>query len=110
MDYRYGVTHYLEGGREIDEGLKIARRLEAAGVAAVHVDAGCYDTWYWAHPPTYLPPGCMVDMAEMVKKEVKIPVITVGKLGYPDLRKESCKRKRPTLLHWEELLLIRSGE
>jgi len=83
--YRFGLKHYLEGGREVEEGLEIARRLEAAGVAALHVDAGCYESCYWPHPPTYQPPGCMVDMAEMTKKVVRIPVITVGKLGYPAL-------------------------
>jgi 2-enoate reductase len=83
--YRFGLTHYLPGGREVDEGLEVARRLEAAGVDALHIDAGCYETWYWAHPPTYQPPGCMVELAEMVKKVVSIPVITVGRLGYPEL-------------------------
>ncbi|GAH51455.1 unnamed protein product, partial [marine sediment metagenome] len=39
----------------------------------------------WAHPPTTLPPGCMVDMAQMAKRVVKVPVIAVGKLGYPEL-------------------------
>lgn len=86
--YRFGLTHYLNGGREIDEGLDIARRLEAAGVDALHIDAGCYENWYWPHPPTYLPPGCMVEMAEKVKKQVKIPVIAVGKLGYPEIAEE----------------------
>ncbi|MFC1966782.1 FAD-dependent oxidoreductase, partial [Chloroflexota bacterium] len=83
--YRFGLTHYLEGGREIEEGLEIARQIEAAGVAALEIDAGCYETWYWPHPTTYQQPGCMVDLAEMVKRVVKIPVIAVGKLGYPDL-------------------------
>ncbi len=83
--YRLGLKHYLEGGRGVDEGLEIARRLEAAGVDALDVDAGCYETLYWPHPPTTQPPGCMVDMAEMVKKVVNIPVMSVGKLGYPEL-------------------------
>ena len=83
--FRYAVKHYIEGGREVEESLAIARRLEKAGVDALHVDAGCYDDWYWPHPPSYQPPGCMVDMAEAVKKVVKIPVITVGRLGYPEL-------------------------
>ncbi len=83
--YRYGLTHYLEGGREIDEGLEIAPRLEAAGADALSIDAGCEETIYWIHPPTTLPPGCIVDLAAMVKKVVRIPVITVGKLGYPQL-------------------------
>ncbi len=83
--YRFGLTHYLDGGRVVEEGLEIAKRLEAEGVDAFHIDAGCYETRYWASPPTTQPPGCMVDLAEMVKKVVKVPVIAVGKLGYPDL-------------------------
>ena len=83
--YRYAINHYLEGGRGVEESLEIARRLEKAGVDALHVDAGCYDDWYWPHPPIYQPPGCMVDMAEAAKGAVKIPVITVGRLGYAEL-------------------------
>jgi 2-enoate reductase len=83
--YRYGVEHKIEGGRTAEEGIEIAKMLEDSGVAALHVDAGCYDNWYWPHPPIYQPPACMADMAEIVKPYVKIPVITVGRLGYPDL-------------------------
>lgn len=83
--YRYGLKHYWPGGREMEEGLEIARRMEAAGADALEIDAGCYETWYWAHPTTYQPPGLMVDLAEATKKVVKIPVIAVGKLGYPEL-------------------------
>jgi 2-enoate reductase len=83
--YRYGLEHKIEGGRTVDEGIAMAKILEEAGVAALHVDAGCYDNWYWPHPPIYQPPGCMADMAEKVKPHVRIPVITVGRLGYPDL-------------------------
>jgi 2-enoate reductase len=83
--YRYGLEHKIPGGRTVDEGIEIAKILEQAGVAALHVDAGCYDNWFWPHPPEYQPPGCMVDMAAMAKPHVKIPVITVGRLGYPDL-------------------------
>ncbi len=83
--YRYALTHYLEGGREIEEGLEIARRLEAAGVDALDIDAGSQETTYWFVPPTTQPPGCWIDLAEMVKKVVKIPVIVAGKLGDPEL-------------------------
>lgn len=83
--YRYGINHYLKGGRNVKESLEIARKLEAEGVAALHVDAGCYETGYWPHPTTYQKPGCMVHMAELVKSVARIPVIAVGKLGYPEL-------------------------
>jgi 2-enoate reductase len=83
--FRFGLSHFLKNGRGIDEGLEIARRLERAGVDAFHIDAGCYETHYWVHPPTTQPPGCTVALANMVKDVVKVPVIAVGKLGYPDL-------------------------
>lgn len=82
---KYPLTHYLEGGRQVEEGLEIARRLEAIGIDALDIDAGCYDeTYYWFLPTTYQPPGCTVDLAEKVKRVVNIPIITVGRLQYPD--------------------------
>jgi 2-enoate reductase len=90
--YRYGLEHKIPGGRSIDEGIEMAKMLEKEGVAALHVDAGCYDNWFWPHPPVYQPPGCMVDMAERVKQHVGVPVITVGRLGYPDLAESILER------------------
>ncbi len=83
--YRYGITHYLDGAREEDEGLFMAKELEKMGVAALHVDAGCYETSWWPHPPSYQPPGCMVDLAEKVKSVSSLPVISVGRLQYPEV-------------------------
>ena len=83
--YKFGLIHYLEGGREIDEGLEVARRLEAAGVDALCIDAGCHLQPELSPPPTTMPPGLWVDLTEMVKHVVNIPVIAVGKLGYPEL-------------------------
>jgi len=83
--FKYPLTHYLEGGRTVEEGLEIARRLEAAGVYGLSINGGCYETYNRAQPPTTQPRGCWVDLAEMTKRAVKIPVILAGKLGYPDL-------------------------
>ncbi|MFC1671319.1 FAD-dependent oxidoreductase, partial [Spirochaetota bacterium] len=86
--YRYGIAHHLEGGREEEEGLWLAGEFEKMGVSALHVDAGCYETSWWPHPPAYQPPGCMVDVADKIKKVTKLPVIAVGKLNYPKLAEE----------------------
>jgi 2-enoate reductase len=92
--YRYGVAHKIEGGRTAEEGIQMAKILEKAGVAALHVDAGCYDNWYWPHPPIYQPPACMVDMADILRPHVETPIITVGRLGYPDLANDMIKEGR----------------
>jgi len=89
--YRYAIDHYLEGGRTPDESIWIARQLESMGFDALHVDAGCYETSWWPHPPTYQPPGCMLDIAERVKPAVKIPIIAVGKLHYPALAERALQ-------------------
>jgi len=102
LQYRFGLKHYIKGlhrgalpgetfqeaGRDVQEGLEMARMLEAAGFDALHVDAGCYDSWYWPHPPIYQQHGCMRDMARHVKDVVQIPVIAVGRLDLPRLAEE----------------------
>jgi len=99
VEYRFGVKHYVKGpysggvpeeeftevGRDMDEGLQMARMLEEAGFDALHVDAGCYDSWYWAHPPGYLPYGCLTELAEAARKTVNIPIIGVGRLDDPQV-------------------------
>lgn len=83
--FKYPLTHYLKGGREIEEGLEIAKRLEAAGVNALTINAGCYETYNLAQPPTTQPRACSVELAAMAKKVLGIPVMNSGKLGYPDM-------------------------
>lgn len=83
--FKMTPVHYVEGGRELAEGLEIAKMLEAAGVDALHVDAGCYEAWHRAIPPVYEPFGVQVEMAARVKSAVGIPIIANGKLGDPEV-------------------------
>ncbi len=96
--YRYGVRQYLkdgmrgalhkedeEYGRDTDEAIEVAKKLEQAGYDGLHLDSGVYESAYWAHPPMYQEEGLFVDAITQVKKAVSIPVIGVGRLGNPDL-------------------------
>jgi 2-enoate reductase len=74
-----------DASRDIPEGLEVAKLLEDAGYDALDIDAGCYESLYWAHPPGYLPHGCYVNLIKDVKKIVKIPIIVAGRLGIPKL-------------------------
>ena len=79
---------FKEYGRDIPEGLEIARYLEKAGYDVLHVDAGSWEARYFINVPLYLPYGCMIDMAEHTKKVVKIPVIGVGRINTPELAEQ----------------------
>jgi len=83
--FKFTPVHYTEGGRELAEGLEVARRLEEAGVDALHVDAGCYESWYRAISPVYFPQACQAQLAGEVQEAVGIPVIAGGKLGDPEV-------------------------
>lgn len=85
---KFTPVHCYEGGRELDEGVEIAKLLEKAGADALHVDTGCYEVWYRQIPTVYEKPGCQLFAAEAVKKAVSIPVIAQGKLNHPDLAEE----------------------
>ena len=80
-----------EIGRDVAEGLEMARRLEKAGFDSLHVDAGCYESHYWPHPPIYQKHGCMVNMAGQAKAVVTIPVIGVGRLDKPEAAARAVK-------------------
>jgi 2-enoate reductase len=103
--YKFGLVHYLEGGREIDEGLEVARRLEAAGVDALCIDAGCHLQPELSPPPTTMPPGLWVDLTKRVKNVVDIPVIAVGKLGYPELAERVLKEGKADFIALARSLL-----
>lgn len=107
VTFRYGLTHHseLEGSRTAEEGLDIARRIEALGFDALHIDAGYYETNNWAQPPTTQPPGYLVYLAEMTKKVVKIPVIAVGKLGYPELAEKTLQEGKADFIALGRYLL-----
>jgi 2-enoate reductase len=103
--FKYPLTHYLEGGRDIQEGLEIARRLEAAGVDALTINGGCYETYNRVQPATTQPRGCFVGLAEMAKKAVKIPIITSGKVGYPDLAEKILREGKADFIGLARYLL-----
>lgn len=80
---KYTAYHGLEGGRELDEGLEMAKIFEAAGVSALHVDVGCYEVWNKAITTVYEEPKHQIAITNAVKQIVNIPVIGQGKLNDP---------------------------
>lgn len=92
--YRYGLTHFLEGGRSIEEGVEMARFLESYGFDALDIDSGCYENNYYPHPPTTFQCGSFAHLAEKVKEVVKIPVITSTRIGYPEFAESIIKDRK----------------
>ncbi len=92
----------FRNGRTIDETLSYMKNLVGAGVDMFDVDLGCYDNWWLPHPPSGMPAGCFLEVAEIAKKffkqnnilsnaGVEVPVVAVGKLGYPDIAEQALR-------------------
>ena len=88
--------------RTCEQTLTYMKHLVEAGVDMFDVDLGCYDNWWLPHPPSSMPSGCFLDIAEIVKKYfaennikansgLPVPVVAVGKLGYTDLAEKALR-------------------
>ena len=71
-------------GYDLEEGKRIAKRLEELGVDAINVSSACYDTYnYWLEPTSF-EPGWRAYLAKAIKETVKIPVCAANFMRSPD--------------------------
>ncbi|MBE6936620.1 MAG: FAD-dependent oxidoreductase [Ruminococcaceae bacterium] len=94
VSLRYSVESKLKGfqkgilpgedakelGRDMAESLRAAKYLQDAGYDMLNADNGTYDSWYWAHPPMYMPQNCNLDDVAAIKQVVDIPVVCAGRM------------------------------
>lgn len=92
----------FKNGRTVEQTLDYMVNLVKAGVDIFDVDLGCYDNWWLPHPPSGMPAGCFLQVSKLVKDYFKtngivsnaglpVPVVAVGKLGYPDLAEKALR-------------------
>ena len=102
VSLRYSVESKLKGfaegivpgddapemGRDMAESERAAKYLQDAGYDMLNADNGTYDSWYWAHPPMYMPQNCNLDDVAHIKQFVDIPVVCAGRME-PDVAAEA---------------------
>ena len=98
VSLRYSVESKLKGfaqgivpgdnakemGRDMAESERAAKYLQDAGYDMLNADNGTYDSWYWAHPPMYMPQNCNLEDVAHIKKFVDIPVVCAGRMEPED--------------------------
>ena len=84
---------YTEIGRDMAESEKAAKYLQDAGYDMLNADNGTYDSWYWAHPPMYMPQNCNLEDVAHIKKFVDIPVVCAGRME-PDIGAQAIAEGR----------------
>lgn len=103
VSIRYSVRSYIKGfnrgalpgeefeekGRDLEESLVVAKKLEEYGYDLLNCDNGSYDSWYWAHPPMYMPKACNLEDVSKLKSVVSIPVVCAGRFDDPELAEQA---------------------
>ncbi len=84
---------FTEIGRDMAESEKAAKYLQDAGYDMLNADNGTYDSWYWAHPPMYMPQNCNLEDVAHIKKFVDIPVVCAGRME-PDVGAQAIAEGR----------------
>ena len=102
VSLRYSVESKLKGfqkgivpgddapemGRAMAESERAAKYLQDCGYDMLNADNGTYDSWYWAHPPMYMPQNCNLEDVAHIKQFVDIPVVCAGRME-PDVAAEA---------------------
>ncbi len=84
---------YTELGRDMAESERAARYLQDAGYDMLNADNGTYDSWYWSHPPMYMPQNCNLEDVAHIRQFVDIPVVCAGRMD-PDTAAEAIAAGR----------------
>lgn len=71
-------------GIELEEGVEMARRLEKAGIDAINVSSGTYETANYTMEPMSFECGWRKHLAGAVKEVVTIPVVAANLIRMPE--------------------------
>lgn len=83
-DFNHGIVpgedNATEIGRTMDESRQAIKLLRAAGYDAFNCDNGTYDSWYWAHPPVYMPLNCNLKETEDIRECTDAVIGVAGRM------------------------------
>ena len=91
VDECYEKIGYPDRGYKLEDGVKMAKILEKAGIDAIDVSSASYDTFnYWLEPISF-EPGWRKYMAKAIKENVNIPVIAANLIRSPKQAEEQLE-------------------
>ncbi len=94
--YRISAEEGIPSGWTIEDSIKICQIFEKEGADAIDVSCGTAVTnpvpTYPPFPPMAFPRGTFLNLAEAIKKAVKIPVVAVGRINDPRLGEEVLQK------------------
>lgn len=105
IEFRMSGSELFEGGYDLEEGVRIAQQIEPY-VDLIHVSAGTYQRGFGVtHPSMFKDHGCNVYLAAEIKKQVSVPVATIGGLNDPAQMEEIIASGKADIVYMARALL-----
>ena len=107
VGYRFLADEWLPDGLHLNDSIVLAQALKEQGVAYISAMGGTYESFFL---PEIIKkskrPGYMVNIANAVKKEVRIPVITAGRISTPAKAESILKNGKADLIGLARMLWV----
>lgn len=90
IEVRMSGDEFLEGGLTLEDGIQLARLIEDK-CDLINVSAGMHENlalYVRTHPTQFIDKGANVYLAEAIRKEVHVPISTVGAIVDPSMMEE----------------------
>lgn len=97
---RFSANEFVEGGRELEEAVALAKVLADSGVAAIDISASQPSAYLMTTPPYCLPQakGLLVPYSEAIKQVVDIPVFTAIGIREPEYAEQIIAEGKADLI------------
>lgn len=105
LSIRLNIDDFVEEGLKPSEAIDIARALEKEGVDLINCSAGIYESGLRSIEPSSYEEGWRVYLAEQVKDNVTIPVLTGGVIRSPKIANEIIESGKADLVFLGRSLL-----
>ncbi len=92
------ASREINSGRDIEETKVIALALQEAGLVMLEINTGSFSDFDWEFPPYYQPPGFNLNDVDEIRKSLKIPVITGGRITEPRMAEQILLEGRAELV------------
>jgi NADPH-dependent 2,4-dienoyl-CoA reductase/sulfur reductase-like enzyme len=89
---------FVKDGLNVEESIAILKILVKEGIDVIQVSAGNDATPEWISQPMFMEKACLTDFACTIKKEMNVPIMSVGRINDPRLAEEIIKTGKADLV------------
>ena len=97
--FRISADEAVPLGRTVPESIEAMKRLAAAGIDAVDVSIGVYESAQYTSAPPDMPQGFNAGTSLQFKQALKVPVLVAGRINDPAVAADIIKSGKADIVH-----------